>query len=153
LKPILYTLALIALTALSCRTSDVPSGRAEDLVGSWQLVYQKMSGTELPDETQAELFRGRMDISRNTINYSVALPGFDFTFGYQLFPDRDPKAIDLVLTQTADGKGIGEKVLGIYRVEGQTLEICYSKTDRPTDFTAEQGSGRVLIVLRRIRPD
>jgi uncharacterized protein (TIGR03067 family) len=44
----------------------------------------------------------------------------------------------------------GETTKWIYRLEGDTLTICGSPSGtKPTDFTAEAGSGRILIVLKR----
>jgi len=129
--------------------SDSLRSHADQLQGKWKLVYQEMDGKKLPDEKEAEMFHGTMDFVGDKIHYSVELPGFDFRFFYQLHPDQQPKAIDLTLTETLDGKGEGQTMLGIYRLKEGTLEICHSKSNRPSDFTAGKGSHQVLIVLRR----
>ncbi len=131
--------------------SDSSRSDADQLQGEWKLVYQEMDGKKLPDEKQAETFHGMMDITGDKIHYSVELPGFDFGFSYRLHPDQEPKGIDLTLTKTTDGKGEGQTTLGIYRLKADTLEICHSKTNRPTDFSAGKGSHQVLIVLKRVQ--
>ena len=119
------------------------------LQGSWQLVYQKMNARKLPDENAAEMFNGKMVFAGEKIRYTVELPGFDFGFAYQLHPAHQPKEIDLELIQSRDRQDIGQKLLGIYLLEGDSLKICHSKTKRPADFDAGERSQNVLIVLKR----
>src|SRR5438552_1751284 len=121
----------------------------EKLQGTWQLLYQQMNGTKLPDEKAADMFHGKLVFVGDKIRYTVELPGFDFEFVYKLHPDQKPKAIDLQLADTVDKKGIGLKTFGIYLLENDTLKICHSQTNRPTDFSAGEGSHNVLIVLKR----
>jgi len=40
-------------------------------------------------------------------------------------------------------------VRGIYEQDGDRLTICFAKAERPSDFTAEKGSGRTLLVMKR----
>jgi uncharacterized protein (TIGR03067 family) len=136
-------------SAGSAPVPDSSRSDADQLQGKWKLVYQEMDGKKLPDEKQAELFHGTMVFAGDKIHYSVDLQGFDFQFSYKLHIGQKPKGIDLTLTETPDGKGVGQTMLGIYRLDRGTLEICHSKTNRPTDFTAGEGSHRVLIVLKR----
>lgn len=95
------------------------------------------------------MLHGQMVFAGDKIRYTVELPGFDLGFRYKLYPDQQPEAIDLELTATPDHKGIGLKTYGIYRLEGDSLKICHSKTKRPADFNAGKGSHNVLIVLKR----
>src|SRR5579859_1661550 len=122
---------------------------SSDLQGTWRLVYQENGGKKLPDEKAAEMFHGKMVFKGSEIRYTVELPGFDFKFSYQLHSDQQPKWIDLKLTETPDGKGTGKTMIGIYRLEGDTLEICYNAAKRPTEFAAAEGSDNVLIVAKK----
>ena len=133
----------------SAATPDSSQTAVEQLQGTWKLVYQKMDAKKLPNEQQAEMFHGKMVIHGDKIHYSVELQGFDFRFSYKLHPDQHPKGIDLRLTKTPDGRGVGQTLLGIYHLQEGTLEICHSKTNRPTDFSAGEGSHNVLILLKR----
>jgi uncharacterized protein (TIGR03067 family) len=143
-------MSLALPVAIECAAvPDSSQSAREQLQGAWKLVYQKMDGKKLPDEHQAEVFHGKMVFAVDKIHYSVELPGFDFKFSYKLHPEQHPKGIDLTLTETTDGSGVGQTTLGIYRLERGTLEICHSKTNRPTDFKAGVGSHNVLIVLKR----
>lgn len=133
-----------------CRSEqDSTQAEREILQGKWALVYQQMDGRKVPDEEVAESLRGQMEFVGEKIHYSVELPGFDFRFSYRLHPEQQPKGIDLMVMATPDGKGVGQTTFGIYRMQGGTLEICHSKTNRPTAFSAEEGSHNVLIALKR----
>jgi RND family efflux transporter MFP subunit len=69
-------------------------------------------------------------------------------FAYQLKLDAAPKMIDL-----ASG---GRASLGIFQLTGNELKICASPLgsrgapQRPSEFWAELGSGKELLVLRRV---
>jgi uncharacterized protein (TIGR03067 family) len=121
----------------------------EKLQGTWQLVYQQMNGTKIPDENASAMLNGKMVFAGDKIRYTVEVQFFDFEFAYRLHPDQKPKAIDLQLTDTGDKKDIGLKTFGIYLLENDTLKICHSPTNRPTNFSAGEGSHNVLIVLKR----
>jgi len=47
----------------------------------------------------------------------------------------------------------GRLVIAIYKQDGDALTICLHEAERPTDFTAEKGSGRTLIVLKKRKPE
>ena len=61
----------------------------------------------------------------------------------ELDPSRDPKTIDVI---PDGGKDRGERVLGIYKLEKDTLTICMAEPGqpRPREFKAEKGSGHTL---------
>jgi uncharacterized protein (TIGR03067 family) len=67
-----------------------------------------------------------------------------------LDPTKKPRAIDYTLTE---GENKGEKIQGIYELDGDTLKFCSASPgkERPTDFTAKEGSGRTLSVWKRDR--
>ncbi len=91
-----------------------------------------------------------MVISGDEIHYTVNLSKFDFEFHYDLDEDKGVKRIDLELTHTPDGRGIGQKFLGIYSFDNERrLRICYGRTNRPSGFMAGAGSHNTLIVLQR----
>ena len=71
----------------------------------------------------------------------------------ELDPSRDPKAIDVI---PDGGKDRGERVLGIYKLEGDRLTICMAAPGqpRPGRFQAGKGSGCTLRTFtRRQAPD
>ena len=66
----------------------------------------------------------------------------------QLDPAKKPKAIDVRFTK---GERKGKTILGIYEIEGDTFRVCVARPgdERPAEFSAKAGSGRILIVYKR----
>lgn len=66
-------------------------------------------------------------------------------------PSKSPAAIDL-MANTGGEKG---KILsGIYLLRGDSLLICLASPSaaRPTEFSAQKGDNRILILYKRARP-
>jgi uncharacterized protein (TIGR03067 family) len=69
---------------------------------------------------------------------------------YRLDPTKNPTQFDQRFTGGTMGPWIAK---GIYKVEGDTLTICYGDPhiERPNDFTTRPGDGRMMVVLKRVR--
>jgi len=66
----------------------------------------------------------------------------------ELDPSREPKSIDAI---PDGGPNRDERVLGIYKLEDDTLTICMASPGRPRpkEWKAEKGSGCTLRTFRR----
>jgi uncharacterized protein (TIGR03067 family) len=64
-------------------------------------------------------------------------------------PTKKPKTIDA--TQTSEGNNRGKTTLGIYEIDGNTMDVCSAgfRTERPTEFSSKPGSGHFLRVYKR----
>jgi uncharacterized protein (TIGR03067 family) len=71
------------------------------------------------------------------------------TFTYKLDSSKKPAEIDLTATE---GSLEGKVFPSIYKLNGDTLEICRSQPDqkRPTEFTSKKETDHVLLVLKRV---
>ena len=68
-----------------------------------------------------------------------------------LDPTKEPKTIDVI---PDGGRNRGERILGIYRLERDTLTICMAApgSPRPSEFKAENGNGWTLQAFTREGP-
>jgi len=68
----------------------------------------------------------------------------------KLDPSRSPKQLDLTLTAPDENKDV--LVQGIYELKDDTFRICWTiNGERPTEFTAKEGSGRTYAVFKRAK--
>ena len=142
---------LIAVVALSCLVGAEPPADAvmKELAlldGEWAMVSGERDGQALPEEyvkTATRVAKGGE--STVTIAGMVVMKS-----KYTIDPTKKPKAIDFEATE---GEAAGKKIQGIYELEGDTLKFCLapSDKDRPTDFTAKEGSGRTVSVWKRAK--
>jgi uncharacterized protein (TIGR03067 family) len=110
---------------------------ATALEGTWVIVSVTGDGKEIETGKGAKLtFKGRAT--------TLKFKGRDQKATVKIDPKN--KTIDL----TPDERNQGT-TKGIYRLRGDELTICHGHPgmDPPNDFTAERGSGCVLIVLKR----
>jgi uncharacterized protein (TIGR03067 family) len=135
----------------------VPQAAAEldRLAGTWVQIEKIDDGSVTPPEN--------FESERMKIEGNKCFAGYIDKAGRALFHDDDgselavdpnqrPKAVDFVSRTTGISKGIISRWIdeAIYRLEGDTLSICTGSRERPTEFTAPEGSGRVLEVYRRV---
>ena len=72
------------------------------------------------------------------------------TGSMKIDPSKSPAHIDFTYE---DGPAKGTTLKGIYKIEGDTLTICYGGLgkDRPTEFASKAGSGTILVVQKRAK--
>jgi uncharacterized protein (TIGR03067 family) len=120
---------------------------SNDIRGNWEVTSAEMDGFRVSMDPG----RFTLVIDRETIHSEREFDEADFMGGteYRLEPSRSPKAINLIPNR---GLYRHETLRGIYRVEGDTLTLCFAMKptgERPKEFTAPRWSKRVLFVLKR----
>jgi uncharacterized protein (TIGR03067 family) len=141
----LHLMALLCTFALPVQPTD----DTKAMQGRWKIVTVLENGKTLTEQEIAThmVADGSFTVDGLVINL---LPPGQFT----------PKAIPFVLNSTTEPKSIdlmgttkiGSK--GIYLLSGDSLMLSLpspTQNIRPTDFGNTPGSGRVLIVLNRVR--
>jgi uncharacterized protein (TIGR03067 family) len=136
--------AVVCLSAGLIAAGDDPKPddvkkELEKLQGTWTMTKIERAGEDLTDQFGG----GEAEIK------DKELTAPNIAAGLKLDPSQSPKAIDLSYTK---GPAAGHTVKGIYKLEDDTLTLCRALTqdgERPTEFTAGSGSGRMLFVFKR----
>ena len=142
---------LVAVIALSCLLraeppADAVKNELAQLEGDWAMVSGERDGQALPEEYVKTATRVAKDgVSTVTIGGMVVMKS-----KYTIDPSKKPKAIDF---EAVEGEAKGNKMLGIYEFDGETLKFCIAPSDkeRPTEFSAKEGSGRTMSVWKRAK--
>jgi uncharacterized protein (TIGR03067 family) len=142
---------LVAVVALSILVGAEPPADAvkkdlAQLEGDWAMVSGERDGQALPEEYVKTATRVAKDqVSTVTIGGMVVMKS-----KYTIDPSKKPKAIDF---EAVEGEAKGSKLHGIYELDGDTLKFCLAPADkdRPTEFTAKEGSGRTMSVWKRAK--
>ncbi|MHB1034128.1 MAG: protein kinase domain-containing protein [Pirellulales bacterium] len=147
--------------AKAAATANVQDAKA--IQGTWEIVSSTFGLIrKLPRDgvTDIDVLKStRVVITADALKI-VGQDVTNFAFEYRLNPDAKNKMIDL---QTP-GSIMGMVAYGIYQLEGDRLKICTSDlcrlgcgakspdapAPRPSEFWAEFGSGKELLVLRRV---
>ena len=132
----LWTLVVLAW---GCSGGSDP---APSIEGSWQINSAIMGGQDLPIQ--------------GLQGTPLVLKGGTYTFQndtgqYSLVPATNPAGIDV---HGVAGPNAGKTIPAIFKLEGDTLTICYNLlgTDRPTEFASGPGSQLFLARYARLAP-
>ena len=112
--------------------------------GTWIATSSTFDGQKAPDEVARSIQR---IVTENHVVWERQGKRFAGTT-IELDPTHDPKNIDVI---PDGGRNRGERVLGIYKLDGERLTICMARAGqpRPTAFKAEKGSGWTLQTFER----
>ena len=117
---------------------------AKNLPGTWRCASATVDGKPLSEQAVKKL---RLTL---TADRYLTERGDEVLFDstYRIDPAADPKRIEMIGTE---GDAAGKPALGIYRLDRETLTICYTMpgTPRPKDFESKPGSGAYLITWAR----
>jgi uncharacterized protein (TIGR03067 family) len=141
---------LIALLAVALLTAaDAPGDEAakkdlELMQGDWAAVTMIKDGFKYEDNDAQAYFRTVKGSDYSVFRFNKMLGKGTF----KLDATKKPKAIDFL---PATASGPGKPLLGIYEINGDTYKICYTppEKERPTDFSAGEGTGHTLTVWER----
>lgn len=131
---------------------DDQEGAAEKelkaLEGNWQLTRQEERGSLTPKIVVSRL---RIVIEGDEMSWYIGNPAANQTADLKVDPTTSPKSIDAEITS---GSAKDKIMLGIYKLEKNTLEICWSEPGsekRPKKFTSRPsvGSGNSLTKYER----
>jgi len=138
---------LLAISALAVPWLVAADREAEPLAGKWVMVSLEINGESVGEDlvSSASLV---VEGNRYTPRYDERV----IPETIKVDPAKTPGAIDFTYT---DGPRKGEKVKGIYKLEGDRYTMCRplrAEDPRPTGFAAPARSGLVLAVWARDTP-
>jgi uncharacterized protein (TIGR03067 family) len=134
---------LLLASCLLLAVKDDPNVKDQDAMqGDWACESFVIAGMALDDDNAQSIFRTIKGNGYTTFLFRKKLDSGTF----KLDATKTPREIDL--TPADKGKGV---IRGIYKLEKDTLTMCYSTTgkDRPTKFESKAGTGHALAVWKR----
>jgi len=149
-RPLWIGLAAVGLVIPfpGCSRSDNQGGPTDvqRMQGAWDVVQLQQDGEPAAD---ASLLK-KVIIKDNVFAFRYFLPRSkvesDLVHRFTIDASQNPKRIDLIFPDD------GSHNVGIYELDAETLKVCWNRSDGrnpPTDFTAQKGSDRRLLVLKR----
>lgn len=131
-------LLLGAGTGIGDDRDEAAKKELKALEGNWQLTRQEGRGSLTPKIVVSRL---RIVIEDGQMSWYIGNPAANQTADLKVDPKANPKTIDAEITS---GSAKDKKMLGIYKLDKNTLEICWGEPGspkRPTKFTSRPGVG------------
>ncbi len=113
--------------------------------GTWRVTSLEINGNKSSEEDAKKI----TVVNKADGAWILQVDGEKVTEGTsEIDPTQKPKTIDFMETE---GDNKGKIVWGIYELGDDTRKLCYGGPgkDRPTEFSAPAGSGRVLVEFKR----
>jgi uncharacterized protein (TIGR03067 family) len=142
----LLVLSVGLLLAADGPNQDVVKDEVKNLQGTWKVVSAERDGKKA---TQEEIKDFKWIITADKITWTDKGKN---AFLYKLAPAEKPRRIDLMFPERKETEK--DITRGIYSLEGDALKVCLKPKGegRPTEFTGKAGSGLLLFVLKREKP-
>jgi uncharacterized protein (TIGR03067 family) len=125
--------------------STAPSAKhdLEQMQGEWRVVKAVRAGHDAPEDVRAKL---SVKIEGNVFILVEQGNAREERAEVTLNPKTEPRQLDLRLKRPGAEPG-----KGIYRIEGDTLTLCWvpEGAERPKKFESESGTNVRLLVLKR----
>jgi uncharacterized protein (TIGR03067 family) len=140
------TLLALALTVAAPAPKTAPKKDPPSVAGEWALESALLGAVAVEREEGPCVLTisadGKFGIREGEDDVPEVLT-------YRLAPAKDPAEIDLATT----GDPPVTRVRGIYKVDGDTVLLCWTeKGGRPTTFASPAGSKVALYTFRRVKP-
>jgi uncharacterized protein (TIGR03067 family) len=111
------------------------------LVGKWTVTKAELGGQDvfqIAKDLKFEILEGG--------KYTSKLGEEQEDGSFRIDAVNRPKVMDLM---PINGPGKGKTIKAIYKLEGDTLTVCYADGPRPTKFATKSGTTELLMVYKR----
>lgn len=146
-------LALSVLTVAGCRSSattatqpEAPNSELDSLQGTWVAESAERRGAELPADRARKI---RVVVGDDTLEFSEG-DRYEERARFSVDAEPSPMHIDVEVMQGPDR---GKTALGIYRIHGDRLEICWAEPGKPRPMAFSTKGGKASECLRLRRAD
>ena len=144
------SLSIIGITVLAGQAAIAQDQGYQELKGFWQASELVDNGRVIPADAIPGWLPsgGRIEIVDNSIVFTSPKDGQRQARVFSIDATTYPRQLNVIEGNKVYGHGI-------YRLDDGRLVVCISPPSaapRPTDFSARDGSQRVLIVFERIDP-
>ena len=144
----LPAVAVVVALAAAATADDKKPDAAADLkamVGKWAVAKAELGGKDLTDHLKVLKFEVR-DGGKYTARVGEEVDDGTFTID----PAKEPREMDVKPT---GGPLKGKTVRAIYRLDGDTLTICYDHDagPRPKAFESKPDTPLLLVVYKRAK--
>jgi uncharacterized protein (TIGR03067 family) len=140
----LLGLLVLGLHTGTCADDDAAERELKRHQGVWIATSSTFDGQSVPENVVRSIRRIVVDDhvvwERNGKRFAGTKFVFDST--------KEPKTIDVI---PDGGRNRGEHILGIYKLERESITICMAAPGqpRPKEFKAEKGNGCTLQIFAR----
>jgi len=150
-----YGVAVLAIVSLFARVrSPAADGIANEetvakelqaFKGTWRLSSKEEDGKKFSEEEIKDIIGTGDGLGKFSVRRGDKVIG---EATVKLDPTKKPKRIDVSFTE---GQHKGQTLLGIYEIDSDAFRVCVARSgdERPAEFSAKAGSGRILIGYKR----
>ena len=142
---VLAMLACCLLTSASFggKPDDAAEKDLKALIGKWKVEKAELGGKDamsFAKDVKLELLEGG--------KYKLDLLGQKDEGTFTVDPSKKPAEMDI---KGADGPNKGKTIKTIYKIDGDTVTLCYELggDERPTKFETKPDSKQFLVVYKR----